>query len=1317
MSADPNRVRDVFLAAAELAEGERGAFVNRECGSDAELQAEVERLLAGHIKPASILQPMVQAKISTADVRPAKKSPPPQPSAGAGTVISGRYTLLEEIGEGGMGTVWMARQTEPVRRKVAIKLIKPGMDSKAVLARFEAERQALALMDHPNIARVLDGGVTADGRPYFVMDLVKGVPITQYCDAQRLTPRERLELFLPVCHAIQHAHQKGIIHRDVKPSNVLVALYDDRPVPKVIDFGVAKAMGQPLTEQSFHTGFGTVIGTPQYMSPEQATFNNLDVDTRSDLYSLGVLLYELLVGTPPFSKRDLEKAGMLEMLRFVREVEPPRPSTKLSKAKTLPTLAAKRSTEPKKLTLLLRNELDWVVMKALEKDRTRRYDTANGFAADIQRYLSGEPVQAVPPSLGYRVRTYVRKNRGPVIAASLLLLTLLAGIVGTTVGLLRAETKAQDAKKAQDIAEAKEIEANRQKANALEQRARAEKARNRTRDALDAMTSTITGDSLNAQNEISAEQKKFLTEVLEYYKEFAGETADDESSRTQTALAAQRVAAIEFPLGRITEAAAAARQSRDLYAKLVADFPGNPQYRRQLAKTESSLGFCQNREGNLSGALAQARAAQSIQEKLVADYPDVPKYRQDLARSHTFLGLSCRILDRPPHEFEAHYREALTLLEKLVADSPTVSENRADLVACLNDLGWALIMGRENPEDERSEAYKKEAAHKNLEAEQVLRKAVAAGEKLVADFPDVPSHRNTLARTYLSLGQVLQAMRKLPDAEKELRKAHDLLRRLVGDFPSVPAYRSNLAYVTSGIGWGFVKQGKPLEAEVALQESRVILEKQVAEYPVNYDSRRILCIVYERLGHLTGRDKGRVQEAEGYLFKALAMAIKLYEDSPIPENRSNVVESYKSFIFLYAEQHRNTPDEPAQHRKGLVLIEKLVAEFPAVPEFRYESAHGTQVLGHCLFLLKRYPEAEKTLRRAVEMSAKLAGEFPNEPRYRQLLAECRAELGGTLWTLGNHTGGAEELEKAMALFEKLHATHWNDERFRELWPWMHLMMATLRKEQGKKSEAMELHRKAMSLWEAMIAEFPSKAEYRLYFLDNQTAVIALLSEMGKLREAEEEYRRGLAMFEQYGPANAKVPQIQVDLGIAYGKFAEFLRQNNRSTESLEWVEKAIRIQTGEYEKDATLAGLKEALAGSYRTRAIAHDALKRHAEAVKDWSKAFELMPLKGTRISRASSSAHAGQVESAVAEVKELSRLDGWSGNDLFRLARVCSIASAKSTDKKQEYAGLAMEFLSKAVRSGFNNVDALKSHVELDPLRSREDFKALVESLPKKK
>ena len=386
------------------------------------------------------------------------------PSEQPGTVIAGRYKLLEAIGEGGMGTVWVAEQTQPVRRKVALKLIKPGMDSKSVLARFEAERQALAVMDHPNIAKVLDGGLTETGRPFFVMEYVKGVPITEYCDATRLSVPERLQLFVQVCQAVQHAHQKGIIHRDLKPSNILVAPYDDRPVPKVIDFGLAKAMHQSLTELTLHTAHETVLGTPLYMSPEQAQLNNLDVDTRSDLYSLGVLLYELLTGTTPLEKQRFKEAAWDEIRRIIREEEPPRPSMRLSSSQALPSLAAGRQMEPARLTKLVRGELDWIVMKSLEKDRTRRYETANGFAMDVQRYLAGEPVLAAPPSARYRLRKFARKHRAALTTAAAMILLLLAGAAFSTWQAVRATRAEAAARAAEQDAEAKRAEAERQKA-------------------------------------------------------------------------------------------------------------------------------------------------------------------------------------------------------------------------------------------------------------------------------------------------------------------------------------------------------------------------------------------------------------------------------------------------------------------------------------------------------------------------------------------------------------------------------------------------------------------------------------------------------------------------------------------------------------------------------------------------------------------------------------------------------------------------------------------------------------------------------------
>jgi len=433
MPADPQRIQSIFLAAIEAADpAARAALLACECGDDAELRQRVGVLLQAHDRSGSFLdQPAVQPVTTDAPAGQWIDRDAPLVLSERPGMRVGRYKLLQQIGEGGMGVVYMAEQEQPVRRKLALKIIKPGMDSAQVIARFEAERQALAMMDHPNIAKVLDAGTTESGRPYFVMELVYGVPITTFCDDSQLTPRQRLELFVPICQAIQHAHQKGIIHRDIKPSNVLVTMHDDKPVPKVIDFGVAKAIEQRLTEKSLFTAFGTVVGTLEYMSPEQAEMNAFGVDTRSDVYSLGVLLYELLTGTTPLERKRLREAAYTEVLRLIKEVEPPRPSVRLSSSGDLPKIAASRKIEPEKLSRLLRGEIDWIVMKALEKDRSRRYESAIGLARDVERYLADEVVEARPPSASYQLRKLVRRNKGRVLAGG-----LVSGMLFLVIGLI-----------------------------------------------------------------------------------------------------------------------------------------------------------------------------------------------------------------------------------------------------------------------------------------------------------------------------------------------------------------------------------------------------------------------------------------------------------------------------------------------------------------------------------------------------------------------------------------------------------------------------------------------------------------------------------------------------------------------------------------------------------------------------------------------------------------------------------------------------------------------------------------------------------------
>jgi tetratricopeptide (TPR) repeat protein len=503
MPADPRRVKDLFVAAVELPDPQaRQALLDRECGYDPDLRRRLQVLLQAHDHPEPVLERPLAA-LPDPGTHPVPlgghlTADHPAPTEAPGTIVAGRYKLLECIGEGGMGTVWMAEQREPVKRLVAVKLIKPGMDSRSVLARFEAERQALALMDHPHIAKVLDGGTTAAGRPYFVMELVKGVPVTEYCDERHLSIRARLDLFVAICSAVQHAHQKGVIHRDLKPANLLVTEHDGQPVPKVIDFGLAKALHATsvLTEKTLHTSFGAVVGTTLYMAPEQVGINALDVDTRTDIFALGVILYELLTGSTPLEKHRLKEAMWDEVRQLIREEEPPKPSTRLSASDALPGIAARRHVEPAKLTRLVRGELDWIVMKALEKDRSRRYETATGLARDVQRYLKDEPVEACPPSAAYRLRKFLRRHRGPAAAAVTVFLAVVTGAGVATWQAVRATRAEAAALVERDKKEqARKAEAD-QRAAAVAQQERAGKAEDQARQ--EAAVSRAVRDFLQA---------------------------------------------------------------------------------------------------------------------------------------------------------------------------------------------------------------------------------------------------------------------------------------------------------------------------------------------------------------------------------------------------------------------------------------------------------------------------------------------------------------------------------------------------------------------------------------------------------------------------------------------------------------------------------------------------------------------------------------------------------------------------------------------------------------------------------------------------
>jgi eukaryotic-like serine/threonine-protein kinase len=755
----------------ELPPAERLAYLDGACAGDAALRQQVEGLLRAHEQAGTFLEtsPASLALAST----PLTEKP--------GDRI-GRYKLLQQIGEGGCGVVYMAEQEEPVRRRVALKIIKLGMDTKQVVARFEAERQALAMMDHPNIAKVLDAGATETGRPFFVMELVRGVPITVYCDENNIPMQQRLELFIQVCQAVQHAHQKGIIHRDIKPSNILVTVNDGLPVPKVIDFGIAKATtGQQLTDKTLFTAFEQFIGTPAYMSPEQAVMTSLDIDTRSDLYSLGVLLYELLTGKTPFDPKELLQAGFDEMRRTIREQEPAKPSTRLSAMLEgeLTTTAKHRHMEPPKLIHLVRGDLDWIVMKCLEKDRTRRYETANSLAMDIKRYLNCEPVVARPPSKLYEFQKTVRRHKFGFAACAAIIVVLAAGVIVSTLEFFKEKQARQRAVAAEQEQARLRQEAEAARANeaSLRLQAEADEKKAQTEAAKSRQVAQFLEDMLQGVGPSVAlgRDTTMLREILDKTAERVGKDLKDQPE--VEAELRNTIGDVYHALGEYEKAEVILRVALAMRRKLLGlEHP-------EVASSLYSLGCVLYSEWKLAEAESTQREALAIRRKLYG------QTHLDVATSLNDLGLVLR-REAKLEEAQPLLRQALTMRRQMLGNE------HPDVLNSLDGLAWLLFL-----------------QNKVTEAEAMMREELAIAKRLYGnEHPAVATALN-------NLGTVLHNQGKLAEAEELLREALAMNRRLQGnEHPEEIATLGNLGGVLRS-------QGRFTEAEPIFREALAIRKK------------------------------------------------------------------------------------------------------------------------------------------------------------------------------------------------------------------------------------------------------------------------------------------------------------------------------------------------------------------------------------------------------------------------------------------------------------------------------------------------------------
>ena len=1001
----PPNERDLFVAALQKAPADRAAFLDEVCRDAPALRPRVDALLKAHDLAGGLLDlppegpdptegltatgttaetsvgpeggtgPALEPTLTdppaaTAAYDPAEGPTAARPVADGEGFRIGPYKLLQTLGEGGMGVVYLAEQERPVRRKVALKVIKPGMDTDQVVARFEAERQALALMDHPNIARVFDAGATETGRPYFVMELVKGVPVTEHCDRNHLTPRERLELFIPVCQAVQHAHQKVVIHRDLKPSNILVTVHDGKPVPKVIDFGIAKAVHQRLTERTLFTQHGAIMGTLEYMSPEQAEMTGQDVDTRSDVYSLGVLLYELLTGTTPLERRRLREAAFGEILRRIREDEPPKPSTRLSESRdALPSISALRKTEPARLTKLVRGELDWIVMKALEKDRGRRYESAGDFARDVDHYLRDEPVAASPPSASYRLRKFARWYRGLLATAAAVAAVLVVASAFSTYQAVRATRAERVAKD----------ERNR----AVEQKDRADGQAAVARAVNDFLTNDLLAEADPSRN---ARDKRVTVEEL---LDRASERIAGRFDKQPLVEAAVRnsIGQAYYKLGNYQAAQTHLERSLELRRRELK--------RDDLATLTSlaKLGWLHKLQGRYDTAEAMlAEVLEGARRKLGEDDPGTLSVMNDLARVYLDRGqaekaaaLDAQALERrrrvrgPDHletieslanlardyQLQNRYEEARSLYaEALEGCRRTITEDHPYTLEIMDNLGCLYlehggpkdaeplllsalerrrrVLGPTHPDtfgsmNDLAWLYGEQGKYEKAEA--MLAEALAGRRRRLGE-----KHAATL-ETLANLGRLHKLQGRYATAEPMLTEALEGLRGTVGaDHPSTLFVVQHLGELNTA--WG--------RYESAMRFLRTRFEAQ-RRAP---GAGRLEAVDAENLWGVCLTETNRAVEAEPHLLNSLLdlrgadgappSRLPLYHDrltalyerwnkpGPASESRKNAVEAARGALAVMR------PDDPERHEVLGGLGRNLVEQ--------KKSAEAETVLRECLAL-------------------------------------------------------------------------------------------------------------------------------------------------------------------------------------------------------------------------------------------------------------------------------------------------------------------------------------------------------------------------------
>ncbi len=1150
-TADP---KQIFLDALDCpSSDELARFLDQACAGDGPVRARVEDLLRAHHAAGRFLHGSPTEAITRHEL-----------TEGPGTVI-GPYKLLQQIGEGGMGVVFMAEQIHPVQRTVALKIIKPGLDTRQVIARFEAERQAVAMMDHPNIAKVHDAGATENGRPYFVMELVQGVPITVYCDQCNLTTNERLELFISVCQAVQHAHQKGVIHRDIKPTNVLVAIQDGRPAPKIIDFGVAKAISQRLTEHTLMTAFAQIVGTPLYMSPEQAELSPLGVDIRSDIYSLGVLLYELLTGTTPFDKERLHAASYDELRRIIREEEPPRPSARISTlaADLASTVADHRRTDARRLRQTVRGELDWIVMKCLEKDRNRRYESAGSLARDIERYLHDEPVQACPPSAAYRLKKFIRRNKVGVFASSAVVIAVVAGLALATAGFVQARRQAQIS-----AAEAAKATAISELLQSALQSANPDQAKGpdyTVRQLLDDFSGGL-ADQLADQPDVEADiratignayrrlvlydlaaaqyeaalalcrrahgpgQAKYAEILVDYAQNLAEQRRFADAERTaREAVETYRRAGIsgrplvkalwilQLQLATKTEIAYEQAVARAAYAEeqavveealAIADANGT-EY-PELANILHRHAPLMCKQGDQAGAEEWARRAVDMHRRLHGnEHPETAYGLADLGRV---------LSDRKKYpEAESAFREALAIFGRYYKDENwlVIASVRDELNRAIRAQGDAADNENQAPEPKEALNNARQSAVDSLPAkrsvrlaqdalERELRDALKSFDKDIAGSPDNRSQRLIKAATYRQIAEINVKHGEMEEAIDDFRTAVAIASRLVNEVPTDYSFAEERARAQFRLVETLARAERTDEFLTAFDAALVMNEEAISLFPSQLSWPLTVDTYVAIIGALQKSAQLMPEKAE--------QAHQLFDRGMDQMNKivsvSNLIVALQT-ADLYIRIAPGLAADSNWSQQLEDIERRLVALLRAIEENSPDGTLARERGGHRLRLwafalpwsAEHLARIEKALRAAANVFKSLTDNFPDYAHAWHFLADTHRRLGQVLELGGRSEEAEQEYRRAVELFDE-HAAKFD---------------ATPINDSERASGYLEL------------ASFLVRRE--------------------RMTEAEEYYRKG---FDLVDDPSRDQPDVTND----YANFAYYLATTHREEEAAELVRKA-----------------------------------------------------------------------------------------------------------------------------------------------------------------